>query len=92
MWNRVKKMFKKKKQKKTDHVIDYTGEDQGISLSKKTVLDYDLTPSVPDGLKIHTKYIKAVGGGKHLFEVNGVLFTGVDILDVQRKYLRKGKL
>ena len=91
MWNRVKKIFKKRK-KKVDPVIDYTGEDQTISLSKKMVLDYDPAPSLPEGMRIHTKLIGKLPNGKQRYEVNGVILDAVDILDAQRKYLRKGKL
>lgn len=86
MWNRVKQCFKKKPRRDTNIEQNKKGE-----FVLKEVCPYELDPQVPDGMKIHTKYLGRRCNGNFAFEVNGVVMEGKDILDVQRKYLRQKK-
>lgn len=82
-WNRIKKMFKKKK-KKRDEVIAYEGGMIGL----KEITPHEL---IPDNMRIHTKIIKEISEDLNLYEVNGVMIEAEDILEAQRKYLRKSR-
>ena len=84
MWNRVKKMFKKKKLKK-DPVITYAGGEIGL----KEILVADFLEDIPHGMKMHTKFLGRRCNGLFAWEVNGVVFEAEDIIEAQRKYLRR---
>jgi len=88
-WHRIKKVFKKKKEKFKDPVVDFSGE-EGATLIEK-VYQETIDTKIPDGMRVHTKLIKKVSAGRYLYEVNGVLLEASDILEVQRKYLRGKK-
>ena len=84
MWNRVKKMFKRKKPLK-DHVVL-------LNMTPKDITPYE----VPSNMKIHTKFMDKADTPKgqqqlYRFEVNGVTVTALDVLDAQSKYLRRSK-
>ena len=81
MWNRVKKMFKKKPKKRDVHV--------SLNPGVRDITPYEL----PSNMKVHAKFIGMADtpkGSQTLFkwEVNGVMIEAYDILDAQRKYLR----
>lgn len=83
MWNRVKKMFKKKP--KIDTHVSF---DPRV----KEPLIYDL----PSNMGIHTKLIGMADTPKgsqaiYKWEVNGVIVEAYDVLGAQRKYLRSNK-
>ena len=47
---------------------------------------------VPSNMKIHTRFIgRVMGSDKFRFEVNGVIIDALNIIEAQRKYLRKEK-
>ena len=96
---RVKTMFKRKPKK--DRTIE---QNENGNFILKDKVPYKVDPYIPEiteeldlpsNMKLHTKYKgKKIGSTNlFLFEINGVLLTGEDILSVQRKYLRtKGYL
>ncbi len=56
---------------------------------EKDHVPYKLDPvEVPNGVKIHAKFIGIQNNGQKVYKVNGVVFAGKDIIDVQRKYIR----
>lgn len=85
MWNKVKRVFKRKK-KRDDNVISFDGGEIGL----KDVLPFKLEPTetYPDGIRIKTKYIGNDMPNGHQWEVNGIFIYAEDELDAERKYLR----
>lgn len=84
MWNRVKRVFKKKR--RDDKVISFDGGRIGL----KDVTPFKLEPSeeYPSGVPMNVEYI---GTNSHGFswKVNGKRITADDILEAQRKYIIK---
>ena len=76
-WNKIKKCFKKKPKK--DKLIDF--RNGGICF--KSGDDF-----LPHNMMLHTKYIKQVEEGLHMYVCNGVMIEATDIIEAQRKYLR----
>ena len=84
MWNRIKKLYKKKH--KRDQNIEKNAQDEFVL---RDVTPHKIEPEeVPSNMKIHAKYLGPAKNGKHLFSVNEIVIDAEDILEAQRKYLR----
>ena len=86
MWNKVKRVFKRKKKKK-DQVISFDGGEIGL----KDVLPFKVEPAdgYPDGVALDTKYLGRDEPNGFQWSVNGVLIYAEDILSAERKYLER---
>lgn len=88
-WNRVKKLFKKKRQR--DEVITYDGGHIGLKdLGAPDLSDMEVGESIPSNMGIHVKLIgPKAGSDLNRYEVNGVMFDAKSASEAQRKYLRQ---
>lgn len=84
MWNRIKKVFKRKP--KRDQVVSFDGGKIGL----KDVLPYKLEPKHKGDpeIAIHVKFIERSLDG-FIWSVNGKIIHAEDIISAQRKYLKE---
>ncbi len=78
MWNKMKRVFKKKPKR-----------DQKIEQNQKGEFGLrDFEPYKPEEL-IPAKCLGSTGDGFYKYEINGVIIEDVDMLSAQRRYLKE---
>jgi len=86
-WNRIKKMFKKKRPQSKDQLVSFDGGEIGL----KDAVPFKLEPSeeYPNGVPLHVKHIGSDAVNGNEWTVNGVNITARSIMDAQREYLKR---